>query len=448
MAGKQSDEIVSSVHPETILVVDDSVDTVEVLRRNLELHGYSVLCAHDCSQAMDVLEASSIDLVLTDLRMPGASGLDLVRHVRDNFRDIEVLMITGYPSIETAIKAVRHGAVNYLPKPFTDDELYGAIEEAAARIRARKSQRDPRLRKSPLPGLVGRSPPMVRLYEMAERAARTKANVLLRGEVGTGKELVARAIHLQSDRADGPFVTVHCGSTPKDTLERELFGEDKARHKGTRGLIHAARGGSLYLDDFTSTSLADQEHLARFLEETASTKGRASKTAPRFFAATDRHIESLLGAGSLRSSLVHQLGMFEIELPPLRDRGEDIFLLARHFAEAFSKEIGVSVPSFSERALEVLRSHTWPGNVAELATTVRRLVAMSDGSRIDVPDLPSLLRFHIDRATKATRSLEEVENEHIIRVLNATEGNMSRTAEILGIDRKTLRTKLKRIRTS
>ena len=446
MARRKKRDTVSSQHRETILVVDDSVDTVEVLRRNLELHGYSVLCAHDCSQAMDVLEASSIDLVLTDLRMPGASGLDLVRHVRDNFRDIEVLMITGYPSIETAIKAVRHGAVNYLPKPFTDDELYGAIEEAAARIRARKSQRDPRLRKSPLPGLVGRSPPMVRLYDLVDRAARTKANLLLRGEVGTGKELIARAIHLQSDRADGPFVTVHCGSPLDETLERELFGETKARSKEAHGLIRAARGGSLYLDDFTSASLDDQEHLAGFLEKTAHAKGRGSKTVPRFFAATDRDIETLLEAGSLRSRLVHHLGAFEIEMPPLRDRGEDIFLLARHFAEAFSKEIGVSVPSFSERALDVLRSHTWPGNVAELAATVRRLVAMSNDSTIDVPDLPSLLRFHIDRATKANRSLEEIENEHIMRVLQASEGNMSRTAEILGIDRKTLRTKLKRIR--
>ena len=442
---KKSRKPVRARHLETVLVVDDSVDTVEVLRRNLEMHGYSVLCAHDCSQAMEILETNTIDLVVTDLRMPGASGLDLVRHIRENLRGIEVLMITGYPSIETAVKAVRHGAVNYLAKPFTDDELLAAIEEAAMRIRARKALRDPQAIKSPLPGMIGRSPPMLRLYELMEKAARSRANVLLRGEPGTGKELVARAIHLQSDRLKGPFVTVHCGSIPKGSLEQELFGDTDRRNKG---LFHLAQEGSLYLDDFTFLSLADQERLAHFLERKSAGRGRGARSAPRFFSATDRDIESLQRAKSLRSSLVHQLGVIEIEVPPLRDRGEDLFLLARYFAETFAKEIGIPVPAFSERAIEVMKSHSWPGNVSELGNIVRRLVAMSHGASIDVPDLPALMRFHIDKAARADRSLEEMESEHILRVLDAAEGNMSRAAEVLGIDRKTLRAKLKRIRTS
>ncbi|MFW5878902.1 MAG: sigma-54-dependent transcriptional regulator, partial [Myxococcota bacterium] len=435
---------------ETVLVVDDSADTVEVLRRNLELHGYAVLTAADSMQAMSVLEKSPVDLVVTDLRMPGVSGLDLVRHVKENFRDVEVLMITGYPSIETAVEAVRHGAVNYIAKPFTDEELLGAVEEAAARSRSRKALRGSEGIGVSLMGLIGRSPPMLRLYEMIEKAGKSKANVLLRGETGTGKELVARAIHAESDRAKGPFVSVRCGAVPKGRLAFELVGEQREHGSPRSGLVHAARGGSLYLAGFTSASKGDQDDLAKLLDGGLASKGRGRKRGGgidvRFLAGTDRDIDLLAKAGGTSAALLRHLGTIEIEVPPLRDRGDDILLLARFFVETCSNELGISVPSFSDRALEALTEYSWPGNVRELETTVRRLTALSSGSSIDVPDLPSLLRFHAAKANGTNRSLEEIEGEHILRVLEACDGNLSKAAEILGIDRKTLRTKVQRIR--
>lgn len=438
-----------------VLVVDDAPDTVEVLRRNLELAGYNVLTAGSLAAALDVLGRRNVDLVITDLRMPGGSGLDLVRHVRDNLRDTDVLMITGYPTVETAVSAVRHGASNYLAKPFTDEELLGAVRDAMGRLRSRRAVRQGSSRRPVFPGLVGESPPMLALYDVMDKASRSKAPVLVRGEPGTGKELVARAIHYRSAWGKGAFVPVHCGSIPPDRLAAELFGAASAA-AGTRpriepGLIQAAHRGAVYLDAITHASLAVQERLLRWIEQgriTPVDAKRATRVDARVFGATDRDVRALARQGKFRQALIYQLGVIEIEVPPLRERGDDILVLTRAIAERVCKELQRPVPSFSDRVLAALREHGWPGNVRELATTVERLVVLSDGPRIDVPDLPSLLRFSAAKESEVSRTLEAVETEYVHRVWEASGGNQSRAAEVLGIDRKTLRAKLKRKRRS
>ena len=432
---------------ELILVVDDAPDTVEVLRRNLELNGYRVATARGIADALAVLDRRSVDLVITDLRMPGGTGLDLVRHVRENHRDTDVLMITGYPSVATAVSAVRSGATNYLAKPFTDEELLHAVRDALAVLRSRRVMTGRRAAKSTFRGIIGESAPMLALYELMDRASKSAASVLLRGEPGTGKELVARAIHYRSRRAEAPFVSVCCCAIPHERFESELFGRVDDRGRIEPGLARAAHHGAVFLDEVTAVSPENQERILRWLESGRITPiggKRTSRVDVRVFAASDRNIDSLVQTGAFREALRYQLAVVDLVVPPLRDRGEDVWQLARSFAESASRELGREVPTFSERALVALREHAWPGNVRELATIIKRLVVLSDGPEIDVPDLPSLLRFSAAREPDAVRTLEAVEAEHIRKVLAAEGGNQSRAAEVLGIDRKTLRTKLKR----
>lgn len=431
---------------ERILIVDDALDTAEVLRRNLELHGYAVSAAPGTAQAVELLTQRPVDLVLTDLKMPGASGLELIRHVRANYRDTDVLMITGYPSVETAVSAIRSGAVNYLAKPFTEQELLGAVRSALHSLRSRQAMnRKPEALRTRFPGLIGQSPPMLAMYELMDRTSRSSANVLLLGEAGTGKELVGRAIHYRSARSKLPFVPAHCGAIPEDRLDAELFGRADDRGRRTGGLVQAAHRGTLYLDQISAASPTSQERILRWLEDGSlpSATGRKQRFDVRVMAAADRDIHALTDEGTFRKALLYQLGVVEIEIPPLRERGEDIWLLAHAFAAKTCKELRCPLPQFSDRVLAALRDHVWPGNVRELATTIRRLVVMSDGKLVDAPDLPSLLRYSA-KGPEVARTLEAVEDEHIRRVMSVLGSNQSRAAEVLGIDRKTLRAKLRR----
>ena len=437
--------------PERILIVDDASDTREVVQRNLEGEGYRVVSSPDVAGAVRILGSVDVDLVITDLKMPRASGLDLVQHVRENFRESEVMMITGYPSIEGAVQAVKTGAEEYLAKPFTDEELLAAVRRALDKLNIRRLGR---FAASPPPsalhGLIGESKAIREIYSSIGKASATSATVLVTGESGTGKELVARAIHYGSGRSSASFVPVNCGAIPGELLESELFGHVKGAFTGATesraGFFHAADGGTIFLDEVSEASLAMQIKLLRVLEDKQVCMVGSTKTQNvdvRILAATNRNLQGLVAKRVFREDLFYRLNVIAINVPPLRERGKDVVLLCHHFAARFAGELGRPTPQFSDRALQVIRNYYWPGNVRELENVVQRLVVMNEEEVIDAPDLPSLIRLSPPRRTGLHRTLAEVEAEHIRNVLADVGGNKTRAARILGIDRKTLRGKLK-----
>ncbi|NUM68230.1 sigma-54-dependent Fis family transcriptional regulator [candidate division KSB1 bacterium] len=436
---------------ESLLIVDDAEDTLEVLQRNLSAKGYQVFTAASVAQALTLLHDMTVDLVITDLKMPEVSGLDLVRHVRENLKDTAVMMITGYPSIESAVTAVKTGAEEYLPKPFTDDELFAAVRRTLEKLQVRRvAQGQAQPAPAAPPGLLGESPRMRTVFRTIAKASATSATVLITGESGTGKELVARAIHYGSDRAAAPFVPINCGGIPEALLESELFGHMKGAFTGavqTRaGFFQTAQGGTIFLDEVSEMSLAMQVKLLRVLQDREIHmvgSSRAQKIDIRILAASNKDLLALVKQGAFRDDLFYRLNVILIELPPLRDRDNDVLLLLQHFAHKFAQEAGRPVPQFSDDVLQVFTSYDWPGNVRELQNVVQRLVVLAEGDHIDVPDLPAFMRFTAQRSAGLHRTLAEVEAEHIRLVLANVTGNKTQAAQILGIDRKTLREKLK-----
>jgi DNA-binding NtrC family response regulator len=445
--------MVRSIKKERILVVDDAIDTIEVLYRNLSSRGYQVFTATSVNEAIRILETTTVDLVITDLKMPKVSGFDLIRHVRENLKDTEVMTITGYPSIEGAVKAVKTGAEEYLTKPFTDDELFSAVRRTLDKLYMRRIA-EASLQKTLLVpyGLIGESETMRKVFSAIAKAACTSATVLISGESGTGKELVARSIHYTSSRASAAFVPVNCAGIPEGLLESELFGHVKGAFTGATesraGFFQTADGGTIFLDEISDMSLSMQAKLLRVLQDKEVYMvgaDRSRKVDVRIIAATNKDLMSLVSKGVFREDLFFRLNVIAIAIPPLRERADDVLLLANHFATKYAREFGKAKPKFSDNALQVLRNYHWPGNVRELENVVQRLVVMTDGEVIEISDLPSLMRFSALREMGLNRTLAEVESEYIRNVLASVNGNKTKAAEILGIDRKTLREKLTKI---
>lgn len=434
-----------------ILIVDDCADTLEMLQRNLKSQGYQIFQASGVEEAIKVLNATAIDLVITDIKMPKISGFDLIQHVRENLKDIEIVVITGYPTIEGAVKAVKNGAEEYLPKPFTDDELFSVVKRAFEKLRMRQAMKAQLYKIPSAPfGLIGKSRPMQKVFTAIEKAASTSATVVITGESGTGKELVARAIHYSSSRASAPFVPVNCGGIPESLLESELFGYVKGAFTGAfesrAGFFQTADGGTIFLDEISETSTAMQVKLLRVLQEKEICmvgSRRTQKVDVRILAATNKDLLGMVNAGHFREDLYYRLNVINIDISPLRERGDDILRLIQHFVAKFAREAKKPEPKFSDDALQVLKNYNWPGNVRELENVIHRIVIMNEEGTIDVPDLPSLMRFSAMRGTGLDRTLAEVEAEHIRNVLDSVDGNKTKAAQILGIDRKTLREKLK-----
>ncbi|MHC4796233.1 MAG: sigma-54-dependent transcriptional regulator, partial [Planctomycetota bacterium] len=444
----------SSSKKESILVVDDVSSTVQVLQRNLTSRGYNVFTAPGAAEAIEIIQTTPIDLVITDLKMPKVSGLDLVRHVRENHKDTEVIMITGYPSIEGAVEAVKIGAEEYLPKPFTDDELFCAVDRAFVKLHRRRMTDAVTMRTPHTPyGLIGESEPMRKVFMAISRAASASATVLITGESGTGKELVARAIHYSSPRSSAPFVPVNCGGIPEGLLESELFGYVKGAFTGATesrlGFLQTADGGTIFLDEIGEMSLTMQVKLLRVLQDREVYmvgSSRSRKVDVRIVASTNKHLPSAVEKGLFREDLYFRINVITISLPPLRERGDDILALIHHFAKKFSEESDRPTPHFSHEALNALKNlYHWPGNVRELENIIQRLVVMTDGERIEIPDLPSVMRFSALREPNLNRTLADVEAEYIRNVLASVGENKTKAAQILDIDRKTLREKLKKI---
>jgi len=439
---------------EAILVVDDTPSTLEVLQRSLTAEGYTTYTAPNGVDALNLLDGTFVDLVITDLKMPKISGIDLIRHIRENYRDTAVMMITGYATVESAVEAVKSGAEEYVAKPFTDGELCAAVRRVLDKLRQRREAATKPAQKPEFAyGLIGESQPMQKVFAAIRKASSTLATVLITGESGSGKELVARAIHYSSARASAPFVPVNCGGIPESLLESELFGYVKGAftgaHESRAGFFQTADGGTIFLDEIGETSVAMQVKLLRVLQDKEVRMvgdSRARKVDVRIIAATNKNLQSLIQSRVFREELYYRINVVTIEVPPLRARGGDIRLLVRHFAEKFAGELGKTVPRFSEKALEAMQNYAWPGNARELENAIQRIVVMNDEQIIEVPDLPSFARFSALRTSGVNRTLAEVEADHIRNVLANAAGNKTRAAEILGIDRKTLRKKITQYR--
>jgi DNA-binding NtrC family response regulator len=435
-----------------VLVVDDSTETVELIKRNLESVGYQVYTANNVQSAIKLLGTVHVDLVITDLKMPEENGIELVRHVSENYKGIGILVITGFPSIQGAVESIKIGAEQYLVKSFTDEELFAAVESALSKTRRKNKEWTKPLNLDF--GIIGESEEMIKVFSTINKARKTNATVLIYGESGTGKELVARALHYGGHASASPFVPVNCGGIPDSLLESELFGYVRGAFTGateTRaGFFQTADGGTIFLDEISNTSLAMQAKLLRVLQEKEFYmigSKKSLKVNVRVVAATNVDLMQLVKKKLFREDLYYRLNIISIDLPPLRERGTDILQLIDFFLAKYIRELGKSAMRFTPKAIRALKDYAWPGNVRELQNLVHRLVIMADDNTIDVPDLPESFRFSAARSKGLDRKLEDVEREYILDALAANKHNISQTAISLGIDRKTLRDKIKRYNT-
>ena len=433
-----------------ILVVDDSQETVELIKRNLQSVGYRIYTAYDVQSAIRVFASVDIDLLITDLQMPGDNGVVLVRHVSENYKGVGILVITGFPSIQGAVESIKIGAEEYLVKSFTDEELFQSVKRVLEKSAGHKIRHT----KKPLPnnfGIIGESEGMYRVYNTIQKAKATNATVLIQGESGTGKELVARALHYGGKTSAAPFVPVNCGGIPDSLLESELFGYVKGAFTGateTRaGFFQTADGGTIFLDEISNTSIAMQAKLLRVLQEKEFYmigSKKPMKVNVRVVAATNVDLMQMVKKGLFREDLYYRLNIIAIDLPPLRDRGQDILLLTEFFLAKYVRELGRSPMTITSKAMQALKEYSWPGNVRELQNLIHRLVIMADESHIDTVDLPESFRFSAKKTKGVDKKLADIEREYILDVLTANKNNLSQSAISLGIDRKTLRDKIKK----
>lgn len=439
----------------TILIVDDSYDILEVLHRQLSSLKYQTFQATDVTDAIDILQNSAIDLLITDLKMPGIDGMELVKYASEHFPDVPVLVITGFPSVSGAVEAVKSGAMEYLIKPFTTQELKAAVEKAFKETKNVRTE-VPRqaLKELSHSGLIGHSAALLDVLDLVHKVKGNRATVLITGESGTGKELVARAIHYNGNFAKAPFIPVNCGAIPENLLESELFGFVKGAftgaHETRAGFFQAADGGTIFLDEIGNAPLSVQNRLLRVLQEKEVSMigaNRPQKINVRIIAATNSDLYKMTKTGTFREDLYYRLNVISIRTPSLKERKEDIPLLTEHFIKKYSKEFQKDEPGITAKAVELLMRHSWPGNIRELENVIQRAVIMSE-TEIGVSQLSEYLKRPQPRTNEkhedegAFMTLKELERSYILKVLAAVDNNKTKAAEILGIDRKTLRLKL------
>lgn len=435
---------------ENILIVDDNYDMLELLQRNLKAENYHTYKASSVTEAIDVLKYSPIDLLITDLQMPGINGIELIKFADEHYPLIPKLVVTGFPSVESALTAVKSGAIEYLIKPFTGDELKkavsGAFKNSKTTVKMASKPSENSLKS--YAGMVGNSRNFENLIEVIERVKNNKATVLIQGESGTGKELIAKAIHYKGAFAANPFIAVNCGGIPENLMESELFGYVKGAFTGAnetkKGLFQAANGGTIFLDEIGTAPLSIQTRLLRVLQEKEVSmigSNTTEKIDLRVVSATNSALFDMVRQGTFREDLYYRLNVVNIETLPLRERSEDIPAIVDTFIKKYGQEYGKPETILSEKALEILKRYSWPGNVRELENMIQRMIILSDGS-IDIQHVPDYLKYQQPLESKQLTSLKEAEKSHILKVLAAVGDNKTKAAEILQIDRKTLRQKL------
>jgi len=436
---------------ENILLVDDDINILELLQRHLQSMDYHTYKAVSVKEALYVLKDTFIDLLITDIQMPEVDGLQLLKFTDEHYPEIPKLVITGYPSVDGALEVIKSGATDYLTKPFTKEELKQSVLKAFEHGEGRKKVKPNKTNdnKSVHNEMIGESEAFQKITDVIERVKNNKATVLVKGESGTGKELVARAIHYSGKFSRSPFIAVNCGAIPENLLEAELFGYLKGAFTGANenrtGFFQAAEGGTLFLDEIGTAPLTVQTKLLRALQEKEITKVGARKSEKvdiRIIAATNANLLKDIKENRFREDLYYRLTVVEIDVPPLRDRKTDIPLLVDKFLFKYGVEYKDRLLKIAPDALAVLKRYNWPGNIRELENIVQRAVIMCDGT-ITLKDLPEALKYRIEFPEGDFKPLREMEKEYVQRVLIYTKGNKTKAAEILQIDRKTLREKLK-----
>ena len=443
-----------------VLVVDDEPAMCELLETDLRLRDFDVRSCPTAEGAIGELQSRPFDVVLTDIKMPGVSGLELCTRIHEIRPDVPVIVMTAFGSMETAVSALRAGAYDFVTKPVQLDllslTLQRAVEHRQLREKIRLLTEDDRPG-AHFGGMLGESPPMMKMYDQLQRLAASDAAVLITGESGTGKELVARSIHEHSPRSGGPFVAVNCAALSETLLESELFGHAKGAFTDARtqrkGLLLEAEGGTLLLDEMGDMPHALQVKLLRTLEEGRLRPVGSDKEIAfdvRVLSATHRDLETAVAEGRFREDLYYRINVIQIHLPPLRARGTDILLLARHFVERFANRSEKPIEGITENAAEKLLAYDWPGNIRELRNVIERAVALTRYDTISVEDLPEKIREHRGRVMmiggddpNELVTLEELERRYIHHVLEAVGDNKTLASQILGLDRKTLYRKLK-----
>lgn len=450
-----------------ILVIDDEEDMLENCSRILDRLGYEALLESDGGKGVVRFEQEHPVVTLTDLRMPGMDGLEVLRTIRRIDPEALVILFTAFATVETAVEAVKEGAFDYIPKPFSADQLQVVIERALTQRRLLDENR--RLREQltetyRFENIVGRSRPMVQVYDLIKKVAASEANILIVGESGTGKELIARCIHANSSRAARAFIPIDCASLPEHLLESELFGHEKGAFTGAiatrRGLFEEANGGTSFLDEVGDIPLPLQAKLLRVLQERQVRRvggNRFTDVDVRVICATHQNLADMVQQGNFREDLYYRLNVISLPLPPLRDRPGDTPLLAYHFLRKYAAQSGKKVKAIAPETLELLEAYPWPGNVRELQNVIERAVVLAEGEMVTPAELPANLRLpqkvpaamvadHLGLKKAKRQWVEAFEREYLITLLKKHQGNISQAAKTAGVDRKTIHRLLKRYR--
>jgi len=445
--------------PATLLVADDDPGLRESLERTLIREGYRVVLASDGRAALERVQAGGVDLIVTDLKMPGLTGLELLRAAKAIMPDVDVILLTAFGTVEEAVKAMKDGAYDFLTKPFRREQLIKLIDKALERRdlieqnRALKKQLEDLRAKGQM---IGASPSWRRMLTLVEQTADSSATILIQGESGTGKELVARTIHERSARRNGPFIAVNCAALPETLLESELFGYEKGAFTGAaarkEGRFELANGGTLFLDEVGDLSLVTQPKILRVLQQGEFERLGGTRTLQvdvRIVAATNQDVAEMVKEKRFREDLYYRLNVITVRVPPLRERPEDIRVLAQHYLRVYGAKNGRKLEGFTSEAIDRLEAYAWPGNVRELENLIERSVLLARKDRIDAEDLPEEV-MGVKRPPRDAileligTPLADIEQRLLVETLRITGGNKTQAAKLLGIDVRTVARKLER----
>ncbi|OFZ31244.1 MAG: Fis family transcriptional regulator [Bdellovibrionales bacterium RIFCSPHIGHO2_01_FULL_40_29] len=450
-----------------ILVVDDEESIREFLEIMLKKEGYEVTTAEDGQKAQEVLTKKSFDMVISDMQMPHVTGIELLKYVKDNYPDIVFMMITAFGTTETAVEAMKMGAYDYVTKPFKIDEVRMNIQNA---LRSKNLETEVRVLKKELvkeysfQNMVGNSPPMHAIFDLIKRVSQSPTNVMITGESGTGKEVVAKAIHYNGPLKDKPFVTINCGAIPENLMESEMFGHKKGSFTGAIsdkvGLFEVADSGTLFLDEVGELPLSIQVKLLRAIQERIIRRVGATedmKVDVRIIAATNRNLEDMVAKGTFRQDLYYRLNVINIRTPSLRERPEDIPLLAAHFLKKYNEKLNKSIATISNEAMDILKKYNYPGNVRELENMIERTVALEAGATVLPESLPPMVNTPSGRKMASSNEIDvgedgldldkvvgQIEKELLVKAIHAAGGVKKKAAKLLKISFRSMRYRIEK----